>query len=92
MIADKSPALSLSSGLDSNILRYSLKKLKVKLDYFTIGFVSKSFNEIKDIYKEKNSKHYKKIMINRHILDSFNDIKKFLLQMAMDQLFRHIFI
>lgn len=76
LIADKSPALSLSSGLDSNILRYSLKKLKVKLDYFTIGFISKSFNEIKDIYKEKNSKHYKKIMINRHILDSFNDIKK----------------
>ncbi len=76
LVADKLPALSLSSGLDSNIIRYNLKKLKVRLKMFTIGFLSKSFNEVENIIKDDSSLHYKKIMKKNNMYDVFSKIKK----------------
>ena len=76
LIADKKPALTLSSGLDSNILRFILKKIGVKLKMFTIGFVSKSFNEIKNLYIDKVKDHNIKIMKSSDIKNIFLKLKK----------------
>ena len=75
-MADKKPALTLSSGLDSNILRFILKKIGVKLKMFTIGFVSKSFNEIKNLYIDKVKDHNIKIMKSSDIKNIFLKLKK----------------
>jgi len=76
LIADKTPALSLSGGLDSNILKLNLQKLRINLNMFTIGFLSKTFDEIKDIFQEQKNKHYKKRMNSKDILNTFEDVKK----------------
>ncbi len=76
LIADKLPALSLSSGLDSNILRFNLQKLKINPNMFTIGFLSKSYDEIKDVFNKKKIMHFKKKMNSKDIINSFSAIKK----------------
>ncbi len=74
LIADKEPALTLSSGLDSNILRFILKKIGIELKMFTIGFISKSYSEIKNLYLDKIKDHNIKIMKG-------SDIKKIFLKL-----------
>ena len=56
-IADKSPALSLSGGIDSYIIMDYFNKLKKEYSSFTLGFENKSFDE---------SEHVKKITINKN--------------------------
>ncbi len=74
LISDKLPILSLSSGLDSNILNLKLEELNIKINKITIGFQNKTFDETRNIKLIKNLK--KKIMSQKDILSSFIQIKK----------------
>ena len=74
LISDKLPILSLSSGLDSNIIRLKLEELNIKINKITIGFQNKTFDEVHNIKSIKNLK--KKVMNKKDILSSFLQIKK----------------
>ena len=55
IIADKTPALSLSSGLDSYIIMEYYTKIKDKISSFTLGFDNKTFDETINVKKiDKN--------------------------------------
>lgn len=76
LISDKKSIVALSSGKDSQILNQSLKKIKKTKEHqtFTIGFKDKTFDESKDIKKNRNSKI---IILNKDkIIKLFNTLKK----------------
>lgn len=76
LISDKKSIVALSSGKDSQILNQSLKKIKKTKEHqtFTIGFKDKTFDESKDIKKNRNSKI---VILNKDkIIKLFNTLKK----------------
>tara|TARA_B100001057_G_scaffold499735_1_gene611509 strand:+ start:2514 stop:4325 length:1812 start_codon:yes stop_codon:yes gene_type:complete len=74
LISDKKSLLSLSGGLDSNILRLKYNELKKDIRNITIGFNNKTYDELKNIKKIKN--HNKIKMNNKDIIKTFFKIKK----------------
>ena len=75
-IADKNAGLCLSSGIDSQILKIFLRKVKKKIISFTIGFDEKSYDESKLIESTRNNSNTKKILKDQDFIKIFNKIKK----------------
>ena len=78
-IADKKPAISLSSGIDSNIIMNNFSTTNKKYLSFTLGFENKTFDESRHI-KENYINIEKKIYYadEQLLKSSFLEISKFL--------------
>ena len=76
-IADKSPALCLSGGIDSYIIMKHLLKLKKDFSSFTLGFENKSFDEAKYV-KTINTEFKKNIFYsnNSELKNNFIELAK----------------
>ena len=74
--ADKSPALSLSSGIDSYIIMKNLLNFKQSLSSFTLGFDNKTYDESRHVNKI-NEKIDKDIFYS-----STDDLKKNFLKIS----------
>jgi asparagine synthase (glutamine-hydrolysing) len=76
LIADKKVGLCLSGGMDSNLLKVHMIRLKNRINSFTIGFKDKTYDEsiyVNNTIKNKNSK---KILTQKNFINSFRRIKK----------------
>jgi asparagine synthase (glutamine-hydrolysing) len=76
LIADKKVGLTLSAGIDSNLIKMIMLKLKNKIFSFTIGFNENSYDEAKFVKKNKYNFNKKKILNERNFIKTFNKIKK----------------
>ena len=74
--ADKQTVLALSSGIDSNLLRFSLHNIKKKISSFTIGFKDNTYDETKNIYRVKKEVIFKKKLNKNELLETFKSLKK----------------
>jgi len=77
--ADKSPALSLSSGIDSYIIMKHLLNFKESLSSFTLGFENKTYDESRHVRKI-NEKIKKDIFYSNaeNLKKSFLEISKYI--------------
>ena len=76
LIADKDVALALSGGIDSNLLKVIILKIKNKINSFTIGFKDKSYDESKFVKKDNYNLNVKKILVEKDLIKTFIKIKK----------------
>ena len=76
LVADKKPALCLSAGLDSFLLKKFLLNKEKSINSVTIGFKDKSYDESRFVEKDKKNLNTKVILSKRNIITSFNKIKK----------------
>ena len=76
-IADKKPAISLSGGVDSNIIMNNFSSIEDKYSSFTLGFQNETFDEAKYV-KEINNNIDKKIYYadKESFKNSFLEISK----------------
>ena len=78
-ISDKVPAVSLSGGIDSNLITNHLLKSKKKLTSFTLGFENQSYNEaeyVKNSFKNLDKKIFQTKQLDFE--DNFKELSKFL--------------
>jgi asparagine synthase (glutamine-hydrolysing) len=76
LIADKKVGLCLSSGIDSNLIKSYMMKVKNNINSFTIGFKEKSYDESKYVKKERFNNNIKKILTEKNFINTFKKIKK----------------
>ena len=76
LIADKDVALALSGGIDSNLLKVIILKIKNRINSFTIGFKDKSYDESKFVKKDNYNLNVKKILVEKDLIKTFIKIKK----------------
>ncbi len=74
--ADKKTVLALSGGIDSNLIRYSLKKIKKKISAFVIGFKDDSYDESNHISKEQNEIIIKNKLNKNDLTKTFKILSK----------------
>ena len=76
LIADKKVGLCLSGGIDSNLIKSYMIKIKNKINSFTIGFKDKSYDESQYVKKDKFNKNLKKILTEKDFIETFKKIRK----------------
>ena len=76
LIADKKVGLTLSAGIDSNLIKIIMLKLKNKINSFTIGFKENSYDEAKFVKNNKYNLNKKKFLGEHDFIKTFLKIKK----------------
>ena len=73
--ADMKPAISLSGGIDSNIIYNRLKKNNLNIKTFTLGFENKTFDESRYIGTQNNNNQIFKINV-KTLKNEFQNLSK----------------
>ena len=66
----------MSGGIDSNLIKSYMIKIKNKINSFTIGFKDKSYDESQYVKKDKFNKNLKKILTEKDFIETFKKIRK----------------